>query len=228
MESSMDHKKQNTNYLYYNMGNNEDNHLETAIMAIEAEIAKARLKISNLERVRDKMYSLLDEPSKGQPIIQQPKAQENPISEEPQIVPVTKQNSIEKEALDFTDYPHKEHFRTKMNYLDMKVPRAFKMRDRIDLIEKIEGVEARKELEKKISSKLNYLLVTGFYIGAKYNNDNKLLFYFKPAWLIPEGSDYKIKPEFQPSDKDFDFLPAYLRNEENITWIPEKKQIINK
>ena len=117
---------------------------------------------------------------------------------------------------DFLDYPFHKRLRNKLDYLDSKFPRAWKMRDRLELIRKIEG--STSELTgRNMSQDLQYLVNTGIYVGAKYNNYNQAQFYCRREWLNEDGKS--IRDKFKPAPEDLMEIPAHRRGDENIVWI---------
>lgn len=130
-------------------------------------------------------------------------------------------NQIGIDPEQFKDYPFNKRLFEKLDYLDQKYPKAWLMRDRLELIVQIEGENVRERLEKYMSNDLKNLVQMGFYIGAKFNNENKFQFYIRPEWLSDDGKS--IKPEYAPSPKDFGRMPEFKRKNELIVWITDKK-----
>lgn len=129
------------------------------------------------------------------------------------------QISIDPEQ--FKDYPFNKRLQERLYYLDQKYPKAWLMRDRLELIVQIEGETVRARLEKSMSNDLKNLVQLGFYVGAKFNNENKFQFYVRPEWRSDDGKS--IKPEYAPTPKDFGTMPEYKRKKELIVWITEKR-----
>lgn len=193
-------------------------------MAIEAEISKLKFRLFKLEKVRENLYTLLSDPFNKE-IGQESSISKEIMQKEPDSIQEVKSHIPEKVIHDFSDYPKGESFRVKMAYLDMKIGKAFRMRERLELIGQLEGETVKAAFEKKLSTKLNYLVKTGYYIAAKYNGDNKLVFYFRPEWLDKTESGYIIKKEFAPTIEQFKFMSEYQRREENIIWFDKQSMV---
>ena len=121
----------------------------------------------------------------------------------------------------FADYPFNKRLFEKLDYLDKKNPKAWMMRDRLELIVQIEGESVRSRLEKYMSNDLKNMVKMGFYVGAKYNNENKFQFYVRPEWVNDDGKS--IKSEYAPTSEDFGTMPESKRKNESIVWIADKK-----
>lgn len=116
----------------------------------------------------------------------------------------------------FKDYPHNKRLFERLNYLDEKFPRAWKMNSRVELMVQIEGERSRERF-RNMSQELKMLINSEMYVGAKYYNDNKSQFYCRPEWLSEDGKS--IKPEHEPLPEDFGNMPEYKRKPETIKWV---------
>ncbi len=177
--------------------------IESAKIAIESEINLLESRLKICQQIKEGLLTL----SEGV---------EMPIN----IENAGATDSVSTVDLkEFPDYPVNKRLFERLKYLDEKFPRAWKMRDRQELMVKIEGPESRERF-RNMSVELKTLINSGLYVGAKYNNYNKFQFYCRPEWLSDDG--LSIKPEYAPTDEDFVPLPLYKRKNELIVWMKGK------
>ena len=173
-------------------------HLNTAKASIDKEISLLETRLNSCKIIQQELDKIiLNENS------------ENLIAE--------KINGNEFNIEEYKDYPLNKRLFEKLHYLDQKFPKAWLMRDRLELIIKIEGENARERLEKYMSNDLKSYIKSGIYIGAKYANINKLQFYVRPEWMEKDGKSIMI--EHAPNEKDLGNLPEYKRKSEMIVWM---------
>ncbi len=182
--------------------------IKFALKAIESEIELTQKRIQILNQVMENLNSL----DTIEPI---------QLNNNSNILIETSNNTKMSNRInpeEFKDYPFNKRFFEKLDYLDKKFPKAWKMKNRIELMIQIEGEECRAKIYDNISQKLKELVKMGFYIGAKYHNDNKCYFYCRPEWINDEGVKC-IKPEYKPDNTDFGLMPESKRRDELITWV---------
>jgi len=115
------------------------------------------------------------------------------------------------------DYPFNKRMVERLKYLDVKFPKAWNVKVRLEQIVQIEGEEVRSRLKINMSQDMNYLVRTGIYLAFRYNNDRRCQFYVRPEWINDEGGVKTLKPEFAPDPKDLENIPEYKLK--SITWI---------
>lgn len=178
--------------------------IESAKNAIEAEIGLLESRLKICLQIKEELNNL----TLSEEI-------EMPINSNEQIVHGN--SSTQKiDPRQFLDYPFNKRLLDRLKYLDEKFPRAWKMRERLELMVQIEGPATRDRF-KNMSQELGNLIKAGVYIGAKYNNDKKTQFYCKPEWISED--EKSIKPEHAPNPESFGTMPEYKRKNELIAWM---------
>jgi hypothetical protein len=186
----------------------------SAKTAIEAEIFLLENKLLQCKSILSQIESLALSEEVGVAIT---------TNENIEALPITNPSTeFLKDKIDteqFKDYPYNKRLVDKLKYLDEKFPRAWKKINRIEQIAAIDGVEPQR-IEFNFSRYMKHLIEMDVYVGVKYNDSNKFLFYIRREWLNEDGKS--IKTEFAPSAEELAVVPESRRGNEYITWVTGK------
>ncbi len=130
--------------------------------------------------------------------------------------------TVQLPELAAADYDVSWHFNQKLVYFARQNKRAFRNKDVVAFVNKMEGKEkAALTLTKNPPSKFQLAVEQNVLVGFKVANSNLHTFYVLPEWLSADGKE--VKQQFRPPEEEYGNMPPERRHPQHYVWLRASK-----